>query len=130
MSRPRRNYTAVFKSKVALVALKGYKTIAELSRRFYVHPNQISQWKTQVLERAGALFEGRGRTVSPPVNIEAPHAKLGKLIVENDLLESALNEADLLSAIRWLIRHAACRLRVRGRSTEDHRTEIGRKLLE
>jgi transposase-like protein len=53
---PRRNHTPVFKSKVALAAIKGDKTVAELAQQFDVHPNQITQWKTQLLERAGVVF--------------------------------------------------------------------------
>ena len=48
--RPRRNHSPAFKSKVALAAVKGEQTITELSQRFDVHPNQITQWKTHLLE--------------------------------------------------------------------------------
>jgi transposase-like protein len=51
MRRPRRNHSSKFKSKVALAALKGEETLAELSERFDIHSNQISQWKNQLLER-------------------------------------------------------------------------------
>src|SRR5208283_4224489 len=54
--RPRRNHTPVFKSKVALAAIKGDKTLAELAQLFDVHPNQITQWKTQLLEGAAGVF--------------------------------------------------------------------------
>jgi transposase-like protein len=50
--RTRRNHGGVFKAKVAVEAVKGEQTLAELSQRFQVHPNQISQWKTQLLDRA------------------------------------------------------------------------------
>ena len=52
MRRPRRNHTAAFKAKVALAAVKGDKTLAELAEKFDVHANQITQWKTQLLEGA------------------------------------------------------------------------------
>lgn len=97
--RPRRNHTPVFKSKVALAALKGDKTIAELAQQFDVHPNQIRQWKNQLLERAAGAFEG-GAQKEPPVDIKALHAKLGELTLENDFLESALTKAGRLSAKR------------------------------
>ena len=53
MRRPRRNHSAVFKAKVALAAIQGDQTLAQLAERFDVHPNQITQWKGQLLERAG-----------------------------------------------------------------------------
>jgi len=98
--RPRRNHTPAFKSKVALAAIKGDKTVAELSQQFDIHPNQITQWKTQLLERAGVVFEGGGPAESRPVDIKVLHAKIGELTLENDFLEGALTKAGLLSAKR------------------------------
>ena len=98
--RPRRNHTPVFKSKVALAAIKGDKTVAELAQQFDVHPNQITQWKTQLLERAGVVFECSGHQEAPPIDIKALHAKIGELTLENDFLEGALTKAGLLSAKR------------------------------
>ena len=54
--RPRRNHSAEFKSKVALAAVRGDRTLSELASQFDVHPNQITQWKTQLLDRAAQLF--------------------------------------------------------------------------
>ncbi len=54
--RPRRNHSPVFKSKVALAAIKGEQTITELAQKFDVHPNQITQWKGQLLEQASTVF--------------------------------------------------------------------------
>ena len=85
---------------MALAAIKGDKTVAELSQQFDIHANQITQWKTQLLERAGVVFEGGGRAESPPVDIKALHAKIGELTLENDFLEGALTKAGLLSAKR------------------------------
>ena len=98
--RPRRNHSPVFKSKVALAAVKGDKTISELSQQFDVHPNQITQWKTQLLERMSEVFEGSDKAASPAVDIKTLHAKIGELTLENDFLESALTKAGLLSAKR------------------------------
>ena len=98
--RPRRNHSPAFKSKVALAAVKGEKTITELSQQFDVHPNQITQWKTQLLERMSVVFEGPGQAESPSVDIKTLHAKIGELTLENDFLESALTKAGLLSAKR------------------------------
>jgi transposase-like protein len=98
--RPRRNHTPVFKSKVALAAIKGQKTVAELAQQFDVHRNQITQWKTQLLERAGVVFEGSGQKQQPPIDIKELHAKIGELTLGNDFLEGALTKAGLLSAKR------------------------------
>ena len=56
--RPRRNHSPAFKAKMALAAIQGDKTLVELSEHFDVHANQITQWKTQLLERAGEAFDG------------------------------------------------------------------------
>ena len=98
--RPRRNHSPVFKSRVALAAIKGDKTVAELSQQFDVHSNQITQWKSQLLERAGVVFEGSGYQAAPPIDVKELHAKIGELTLENDFLEGALTKAGLLSAKR------------------------------
>jgi transposase len=95
--RPRRNHSPAFKAKVALAAIKGDKTLVELSEQFDVHANQITQWKNQLLERAAEAFDGQGSN-EPPVDVKTLHAKIGELALENDFLESALTKAGLLSA--------------------------------
>ena len=98
--RPRRNHTPVFNSKVALAAIKGDKTVAELAQQFDVHANQITQWKTQLLDRAGVVFEASRHPEAPPIDLKALHAKIGELTLENDFLEGAPTKAGLLSAKR------------------------------
>jgi transposase len=98
--RPRRNHTPVFKSKVALAAIKGDKTLAELAQLFDVHPNQITQWKAQLLEGAAGVFGSEARTGAPSVDLKSLHAKIGELTLENDFLGGALSKAGLLSAKR------------------------------
>lgn len=99
--RARRNHTPAFKAKVALAAIKGEKTLAELAQQFDVHPNQITQWRSQLLEGAAGVF-GRDKTetAAPTVDLKALHAKIGELALENDFLSGALGKAGLLSAKR------------------------------
>ena len=97
--RPRRNHTAAFKSKVALAAVKGEQTLAELAQAFDVHPNQITQWKAQLLEGAADVFGGEARSEAS-VDLKSLHAKIGELTLENDFLEGALSKAGLLSGKR------------------------------
>lgn len=98
--RPRRNHSPAFKAKVALAAVKGEATLAELAKQYAVHPTQITQWKTQLLERMGEVFDGPTPAPSPPIDVKALHAKIGELTLENDFLEGALTKAGLLSAKR------------------------------
>ena len=98
--RARRNHTPAFKAKVALAAVKGELTLSELAQHFDVHPNQIAQWKAQLLESASAVFDGRGVRPEPAIDVKSLHAKIGELTLENDFLEGALGKAGLLSARR------------------------------
>ena len=100
--RPRRNHTPAFKAKVALAAIKGDRTLAELAEQFDVHPNQITQWKVQLQEGASEVFwsAASGAAKTPSVDVKSLHAKIGELTLENDFLEGALNKAGLLSARR------------------------------
>jgi transposase len=98
--RTRRTHSAVFKAKVALAALSGDKTLAELSQRFEVHPHQITEWKRQLSERAADLFGGGASPAEPPIDLKALHAKIGQLTLENDFLAGALTKVGWLSAKR------------------------------
>ena len=100
--RPRRKHTPAFKAKVALAAIRGQNTLAELAQHFDVHPNQITQWKVQLQEGAIEVFGAAAGTGAntPPVDVKSLHAKIGELTLENDFLEVALGKAGLLSAKR------------------------------
>ena len=100
--RPRRNHTATFKAKVALAAIKGEKTLAELAQQFDVHPNQITSWKAQLLDGAAGVFGSgvAGAASAPVVDLKVLHAKIGELALENDFLAGALSKAGMLIAKR------------------------------
>jgi transposase len=98
--RPRRNHTPAFKAKVALAAVKGEKTLAELAQQFDVHPNQITTWKAQLLDGAAGVFGSEPRAASTAVDVKTLHAKIGELTLANDFLEGALGKAGLLGAKR------------------------------
>lgn len=94
--RPRRNHGAVFKAKVALEAMKGEQTLVELAARFQVHPNQIAEWKKQLMERASEIFDKEKKSSGP--DVKELHAKIGQLAMENDFLSTALGRIDGSSA--------------------------------
>jgi transposase len=101
--RTRRNHSPAFKAKVALAAIKGEKTLAELAQLHDVHPNQITAWKAQLVEAAAGVFGSSRPTdkeAAPTVDLKGLHAKIGELTVENDFLAGALGKAGLLSAKR------------------------------
>ena len=87
--RPRRNHAAGFKAKVALEAIKGEQTLVDLAERFQIHPNQITEWKKQLLEGAEGIFSKDRKPDAVP-EVKELHAKIGQLAMENDFLASAL----------------------------------------
>jgi|SRR5579885_3196944 transposase-like protein len=102
MKRPRRNHTAAFKAKVALAAARGDRTMAELAEQFDVHASQITQWKSELLERATELFATkaeRAASQSGP-SVAELQAKIGQLTMEVDFLDRALNRVPGASAKR------------------------------
>jgi len=91
MRRPRRNHSPAFKARVALEALKGEKTVAELATLHDVHPTRIVSWKSELLARAAEIF-GNGSSGEPQSQekIRELHEKIGELTVEKDFLDRAL----------------------------------------
>ncbi len=99
--RARRNHSPVFKAKVALEAVRGVKTAGELAQQYDLHPNLISDWKTQLLERAASVFGEEA--VSPAAkgpDLKELHAKIGRQALEIDFLEGALGKTAGPSARR------------------------------
>ena len=87
----RRNFPAEFRAKVALEALVGDKTMAELAAKHGVHPNMIGQWKRQAKEGLPGLFSKKtsGGATDREAEVKTLHAKIGQLTIENDFLSKA-----------------------------------------
>jgi transposase len=100
--RARRTHAPAFKAKVALAAIKGERTLAEVAQQYDVHPNQITAWKAQAMEGLVGIFGSgnAGLEVAPTVDVKVLHAKIGELTLEVDFLAGALGKAGLLSAKR------------------------------
>jgi transposase len=91
--RARRNHTPAFKAKVALAAIKGDRTLAQLAELFDVHANQITAWKAQLESGAADVFGPGGRgAAAPAIDVKSLHAKIGELTLENDFLESPIGD--------------------------------------
>ena len=98
--RPRRNHSPAFKAKVALAAVKGEKTLAELAQLYDVLPNQITTWRTQLLEGAAGVFGADPAVVETAIDVKTLHAKIGELTLVNDFLAGALGKAGLLPSAK------------------------------
>ena len=85
----RKSFTAAFKSKVAVEAIKGHRTISELATEFDVHPTQINAWKKQLLECSSQAFSGKKQRDANTIDAERDHlyAQIGKLQVQLDWLK-------------------------------------------
>ena len=91
MRRPRRNHSPAFKARVALEALKGEKTVAEIAKQYEVHPNQVTSWKKELLDGVAIVFGGDpGESAVDQEKLRELHAKIGELTVERDFLAHAL----------------------------------------
>ena len=89
--KSRRKFSADFKAKVALEAIKNQKTLAELSHQYEVNAVTISKWKTEFLKNMAVIFEnGReGKAITDSVDIDRLYAQIGQLKVENDFLKKS-----------------------------------------
>ena len=95
MKQTRKKHGAAFKAKVALAAVKGDRTVAELASAFGVHPNQIYNWKKQLLDGAASVFEGSVAAVEGPASepqVDLLYRQIGQLKVENDFLSRKLGK--------------------------------------
>ena len=100
--RTRLNQAPAFEAKVALAALEGERTLAELAQQSDVHPNQITARKAQLADAAAEVFgsEPKAGLAAPAIDVKTLHAKLGELTLTDDFLSSALGEAGLLNVER------------------------------
>ena len=85
----RKVFSGEFKAKVALEAIRGVKTVNEIARDFGVHPTQVGQWKRELQEQAGSLFEARrgARPVDPSASPDRLYSEIGRLKMELDWLK-------------------------------------------
>jgi len=95
MKRKRRKFFGAFKAKVAIEALKERETLAELSKRFEVHPNMISKWKQEFLERSADVFDKKTKETDVEADLDKLYAKIGQLEIENDFLKKNLKKIGL-----------------------------------
>ncbi len=98
--RPRRNHSPAFKAKVAVAALKGDRTITELAEHFDLHPNQITQWRSQLMSNAAEIFSSCQGTSDDGPDLKDLHAKIGQQALEIDFLSGALERGNGPSAKR------------------------------
>ena len=92
MSKKRRNHSPELKSKVALAAIKGDKTLTELAQQYGINSNLIVKWKKQLIDNSNEIFaSGKGLAPDRESEIQSLQAKIGQLTMENDFLSKALD---------------------------------------
>jgi len=95
MKRGRRVFTGAFKAQVALEAFKERETLAELSKRFEIHPNMIKRWKQELSDRSSEIFESKSPQENTELEKEKLYAKIGQLEMECDWLKKISEKAGL-----------------------------------
>lgn len=95
MKTNRRKFSAAFKAQVAIEALRERETLAELSKRYEVHPNMISKWKQEFLDRSTEIFSTKSPEHQAQVDIEKLYAKIGQLEMERDFLKKVSKKLGL-----------------------------------
>lgn len=95
MKAKRRKFSGAYKARVAIEALKERETLAELSKRFEVHPTMISKWKQEFIERSGEIFETTPPEKENEEMIERLYTKIGRLEMERDWLKKISKKAGL-----------------------------------
>jgi transposase-like protein len=95
MKTSRRKFSGAFKAQVAIEALKERESMAEHSKRFEVHPNMISKWKQEFLERAGEIFETKSPDKQAQVDIDRLYSKIAQLEMERDFLKKVSKKLGL-----------------------------------
>lgn len=96
MKKTRRKFSAAFKAKVAIEALKEQKTLAQLAKQFELHPNQISQWKQELQSQSAQIFSSKRKKEQEEEQIPTKelYAKIGQLEMERDFLKKSLRKWD------------------------------------
>jgi len=95
MKTNRRKFSGAFKAQVAIEALKERETLSELSKKFEVHPQMISKWKHEFIERAAEIFETKSPEQQEKVDVDKLYAKIGQLEVERDFLKKVSRKLGL-----------------------------------
>ena len=105
MSHPKKQYSPQFKAKVALEAIEGLKTIAELSSEYSIHPSVLNKWKRKLIDESVKLFETDSRKSAPTEDSQAQinelYRQIGKLKVERDFLADRSARLGLPTAKPW-----------------------------
>lgn len=93
----RRKFTAEFKAQVAVAAMKGDKTVAELAQLYKIHPAMVTQWKSRLEKEAAHVFEKKTGSSEPDVDVNSLYRKIGQIEMERDFLAS---QPGIIAALR------------------------------